>query len=291
MQFPLIGSCVLFGLYVVVKFVKKEYLDALISVYFAALGCFGLFSAFRAPANHVAGGAGLKRFAFSIHWKLWKRRDAEDAGAPRRGRAAVAAPWRARAGAASVGTGDVNRARATRARAAGRRALTPTAALPVGFRSAEPRLQSGGRGAGGGERVHVAGVFVLEDVVAQQLPRLRLLDPGHPDDLAGLVCHRLPAAGRPLLLRRLLGLRHRGDGRRGQGAQRADQDHVPKGARRQAAAVLHAGAGRHRHPGAREPRDRATRLGRMGARTATRVRAMVQGRSGASPPRRASLWR
>ena len=38
MQFPLIGSAVLFGLYVVVKFVNKEYLDVLISCYFAILG-------------------------------------------------------------------------------------------------------------------------------------------------------------------------------------------------------------------------------------------------------------
>ena len=38
MQFPLIGSCVLFGLYIVIKLVKKELLDALLSVYFALLG-------------------------------------------------------------------------------------------------------------------------------------------------------------------------------------------------------------------------------------------------------------
>ena len=41
MQFPLIGSAVLFGLYVVVKLVKKEYLDILISIYFSVLGAFG----------------------------------------------------------------------------------------------------------------------------------------------------------------------------------------------------------------------------------------------------------
>ena len=35
MQFPLIGSCVLFSLYLVVKFIQKEYLDFLISLYFA----------------------------------------------------------------------------------------------------------------------------------------------------------------------------------------------------------------------------------------------------------------
>ena len=47
MQFPLIGSAVLFGLYVVVKFVSKDYLDILISCYFALLGTGGLFSAAR----------------------------------------------------------------------------------------------------------------------------------------------------------------------------------------------------------------------------------------------------
>ena len=31
MQFPLIGSCVLFGLYIVIKLAKKELLDALLS--------------------------------------------------------------------------------------------------------------------------------------------------------------------------------------------------------------------------------------------------------------------
>ena len=41
MQFPLIGSGVLFGLYMVVKLIKKEYLDILISIYFSFLGAFG----------------------------------------------------------------------------------------------------------------------------------------------------------------------------------------------------------------------------------------------------------
>ena len=35
MKFPLIGSAVLFSLYIVVKLVKKEYLDMLIACYFA----------------------------------------------------------------------------------------------------------------------------------------------------------------------------------------------------------------------------------------------------------------
>lgn len=43
MRFPLVGSAVLFGLYVVIKIVHKEYLDILISIYFTFLGSFGLF--------------------------------------------------------------------------------------------------------------------------------------------------------------------------------------------------------------------------------------------------------
>ena len=53
MQFPLIGSAVLFGLYVVVKFVNKEYLDVLISCYFAILArsAYAARHAARRPAS------------------------------------------------------------------------------------------------------------------------------------------------------------------------------------------------------------------------------------------------
>ena len=78
MQFPLIGSCVLFGLYVVVKFVSKEYLDMLISAYFAALGSFGLFAGVSPPLTELLNAEGLKRFKFSINWQFWKKK--EDAG-------------------------------------------------------------------------------------------------------------------------------------------------------------------------------------------------------------------
>ena len=49
MRFPLVGSAVLFGLYVVIKLVKKEYLDILISIYFSFLGAFGLFGTIQVP--------------------------------------------------------------------------------------------------------------------------------------------------------------------------------------------------------------------------------------------------
>jgi len=79
MQFPLIGSAVLFGLYIVIKFVKKEYLDALISVYFALLGSFGIFGCISPPLTQGLGMGGLKRFERKIHYKLWKAKDAEGA--------------------------------------------------------------------------------------------------------------------------------------------------------------------------------------------------------------------
>ena len=77
MQFPLIGSAVLFGLYCVIKLVKKEYLDALISVYFALLGSFGIFGMIGPPLTNALGLADLKRFEKSIHYKFWRARDSE----------------------------------------------------------------------------------------------------------------------------------------------------------------------------------------------------------------------
>lgn len=80
MQFPLIGSCVLFGLYIVVKFVKKEYLDMLISAYFLFLGAFGLFGSIQQPVTELLGCTELKRYPVCINWQFWKRK--EDAGVP-----------------------------------------------------------------------------------------------------------------------------------------------------------------------------------------------------------------
>jgi len=79
MRFPLIGSAVLFGLYIVIKLVKKELLDALISVYFSLLGAFGVFGCLSPPLTAALGMGKLKRFERSYHYKFWKARDAEDA--------------------------------------------------------------------------------------------------------------------------------------------------------------------------------------------------------------------
>lgn len=79
MQFPLVGSCVLFGLYMVVKFVKKEYLDLLIAFYFSVIGAFALYGVACPPVTAALGGEGYKQHAFSIHWKLWKAKGSEGA--------------------------------------------------------------------------------------------------------------------------------------------------------------------------------------------------------------------
>ena len=79
MQFPLIGSCVLFGLYIVIKLVKKELLDALLSVYFALLGAFAVFGCLNPPLAAACGAEGMKRFEKKIHYKIWK--DVDDEGA------------------------------------------------------------------------------------------------------------------------------------------------------------------------------------------------------------------
>lgn len=78
MQFPFIGSAVLFTLYIVVKFIKKEYLDILISCYFALIGAGGIFNSLRAPVNQLLGAESMKRFTFKINWKFWKREPTED---------------------------------------------------------------------------------------------------------------------------------------------------------------------------------------------------------------------
>jgi len=75
MQFPLIGSAALFSLYIVVKFVKKEYLDILISCYFAVLGSGSIFGCVSPALTAALGMGGLKRFEFSFDYQLWKAKD------------------------------------------------------------------------------------------------------------------------------------------------------------------------------------------------------------------------
>ena len=79
MQFPLIGSAVLFGLYVVVKLIKKEYLDVLLAVYFSGLGSFGVYGVVQPPLERALGGARYAKYTFSFHWKFWKRKGADGA--------------------------------------------------------------------------------------------------------------------------------------------------------------------------------------------------------------------
>jgi minor histocompatibility antigen H13 len=78
MQFPLIGSAVLFGLYIVVKFVSKEHLDILISIYFAGIGALGVFSTVRTPVSQLLSAEKLKVLSVRFHWKFWKRKREDD---------------------------------------------------------------------------------------------------------------------------------------------------------------------------------------------------------------------
>jgi len=76
MRFPLVGSAVLFGLYIVIKLVNKDYLDILIAIYFSFLGAFGLFGTMQAPVTKALNAEGLSRWSKDFHWQLWKK--AED---------------------------------------------------------------------------------------------------------------------------------------------------------------------------------------------------------------------
>jgi len=40
MKFPIMGSCMLFALFVVIKFVPKHWLDLLVSIYFSFIGAY-----------------------------------------------------------------------------------------------------------------------------------------------------------------------------------------------------------------------------------------------------------
>lgn len=52
-KFPLIGSCVLFGLYVAFKFFDKDWVNWLLSVYFSVIGAAMLTCTFEPPASLV----------------------------------------------------------------------------------------------------------------------------------------------------------------------------------------------------------------------------------------------
>jgi len=73
MNFPLHGSAVLFGLYMVVKVLKKEYLNVLIAAYFFALGAGAFVQAVRTPLQALPGVRGLKTYVWSFKWMFWKK--------------------------------------------------------------------------------------------------------------------------------------------------------------------------------------------------------------------------
>ncbi len=55
MQFPIVGSCSLFGLYCAFKFFDKETVNLILSVYFALMGC-GAVTATASPVISTLGG-------------------------------------------------------------------------------------------------------------------------------------------------------------------------------------------------------------------------------------------
>mmetsp|Transcript_20197 Transcript_20197/g.52099 ORF Transcript_20197/g.52099 Transcript_20197/m.52099 type:complete len:604 (+) Transcript_20197:3-1814(+) len=73
MQFPLYGSAVLVGLYVVVKFVKKEYLNMLLAVYFFGLGAGAVHQAVRTPLQALPAVQALKTHVWRLRWQFWDK--------------------------------------------------------------------------------------------------------------------------------------------------------------------------------------------------------------------------
>lgn len=65
MKFPLVGSCALFGLYLLFKFLDKDLVNLLLSLYFSAIGCFtigvSLDPFVRAALGAVMSAAALKK--------------------------------------------------------------------------------------------------------------------------------------------------------------------------------------------------------------------------------------
>jgi len=73
MRFPIVGSCVLFGLYVVIKFVNKDYLDILVACYFSAIGALGMFGTIQQPVTAALGMEDAKRWSRDFHYMFWKK--------------------------------------------------------------------------------------------------------------------------------------------------------------------------------------------------------------------------
>ena len=80
MRFPLVGSAVLFGLYIVIKLVKKEWMDILVSVYFSVVGCFGMIGTIQQPVTLMLKAEDAARWSRDFNYQLWKK--VEDRGKP-----------------------------------------------------------------------------------------------------------------------------------------------------------------------------------------------------------------
>lgn len=75
MWFPVMGSGVLFGLYLLFKFLHKEYINYLLTAYFAMLGTGALTKAADTMVKFFVPG--LKKASWNARYKLklWKRRE------------------------------------------------------------------------------------------------------------------------------------------------------------------------------------------------------------------------
>lgn len=69
MQFPLFGSCSLFGLYLAFKYFDKDTVNLIISIYFCLVGCAALTATF-APVVETVGPSAFATVEFSKHWKI-----------------------------------------------------------------------------------------------------------------------------------------------------------------------------------------------------------------------------
>ena len=73
MMFPIMGSAVLFGLYLLFNFFSKEYINYLLTAYFAILGAGALTKALTSSVHSFVNVKDLtwnERFRF----RLWKSR-------------------------------------------------------------------------------------------------------------------------------------------------------------------------------------------------------------------------
>jgi hypothetical protein len=70
MKFPVVGSCVLFGLFVAIKFVPKHWVDLIISLYFSAIGAYTIATLIEPATVPTCAVAFYHLFAWLGHG-LW----------------------------------------------------------------------------------------------------------------------------------------------------------------------------------------------------------------------------